>query len=185
MKNNSALKILFLYNSIFVFANNLIGPLFALYLQGFHSSTVTISFTWAVFVFFTTIFTYLFSKFGDRIKEQEYTLMAGFLIRSIVWFLYIFTDSLSMVVVLQVVLALGEALGSPSFDTILSQHLDDGSQVAEYSTWRVMANLSMALATIIGGFVVAKFGFQVLFVVMSLLGLFAFFGVLSKPRELL
>lgn len=185
MSRNSALKTLFLYNSVFVFANNLIGPLLALYLQGFHVNAFTISFTWAVFVFFSSLFTYIFSKFGDHIKEQEYSLMAGFLIRAIVWFLYIFTNSISMIIVLQVVLALGEALGSPSFDAILSRHLDDGHQIAEYSTWRVVANLSMALATIVGGFIVSRFGFQVLFVIMSLLGLFAFFGVLSKPRELL
>jgi len=185
MSNNLALKTLFIYNSIFVFANNLIGPLFALYLQGFHANPITISITWAVFIFFSSLFSYIFSRFGDKIPEQEYALMAGFLIRAIVWFLYIFTNSISMIIVLQVVLGLGEALGSPSFDTILAKHLDDGHQMAQYSTWRVISNLAIAAATVAGGFVVSYLGFQTLFIIMSILGLFAFFGILTKPRQLL
>jgi hypothetical protein len=43
----------------------------------------------------------------------------------------------------------------------------------------------MVLATIIGGFVVYKFGFTPLFLSVSGISLFCFFGVLTKPRDLL
>lgn len=90
MKNNSALRTLFFYNSIFVFAANIIGPLFALYVQKFQTNVITISGIWAIYTIFTTIFTYLIYKFGDHIKEKEYYLLAGYLIRSFSWFfLYI------------------------------------------------------------------------------------------------
>ena len=185
MKNNSALKTLYLYNSIFVFAANLIGPLFAVYILKFNNSAITISLTWAIFLTFTTIFTYIFSKFGDRLAEQEYWLLIGFIIRAISWFLYIFAGYIYLIFGIQILLALGEAIGSPAFDTILAKHVDCGSQMSEYSLWKVISNLSTALAAIIGGIIVNYFGFSTLFFIMFILALIAFFGILTKPRKLL
>ena len=185
MKNNSALKTLFLYNSIFVFANNLLGPLYAVYIQKFDVNVFSISTVWATYIFFTTVFTFLISKFGDRIREKEHFLMAGFLIRSIAWFLYIFANSISFIIVIQIVLALGEAFGSPAFDAIFSEHIDKDFRMSEYSNWRIISNFSIALATVIGGFIAYKFGFTQLFLAVSLLSLFCFFGILTKPRDLL
>lgn len=185
MRNNKALKTLFLYNSIFVFAGNLLGPLYAVYIQKFDINVFSISIIWAIFILFTTVFTFLFSKIGDRVKEKEYFLMAGFLVRSLAWILYIFANSISFIIVIQIILALGEALGSPSFDAILSEHIDKGFCMSEYSTWKIISNFSIALATVVGGYVVFKLGFPILFLSMSLLALFCFFGILTKPRNLL
>lgn len=185
MKNNSALKTLFLYNSIFVFTNNLLGPLYAIYIQQFDINVFSISLVWATFIFFTTVFSFFLSKLGDRVKEKEYFLMAGFLIRSIAWFLYIFAKSIPHIIIIQVILALGEAFGSPSFDAIFAEHVDKKFRMAEYSSWRIILNFSLVLSTVIGGFIVYKFSFTLLFLVVSLLSLFCFFGVLTKPRDLL
>ncbi len=185
MKQNQALKVLYLYNSIFVFASNLIGPLFAVYIQQFDHSALTISLTWAIFIISTTIFSYLFSKFGDKVIEQEYGLLAGFLIRAAVWFAFIFTTNIYVIFALQIVLGLGEALGSPSFDALRSIHIDQGRQISECSDWIVISNLSMAAATIIGGLVVSHLGFPILFLTMFILALLAFFGVFVQPRNLL
>jgi MFS family permease len=185
MKNNQALKTLFLYNSIFVFANNLLGPLYTVYIQKFDINVFSISSVWATFIFFTTVFTFLLAKIGDRIKEKEYFLMVGFLIRALGWLLYLFAHNILFIIIIQIVLALGEAFGSPAFDAIFSEHVDKNFRMSEYSNWRIIYNLSMVLATIIGGFVVYKFGFTPLFLSVSGISLFCFFGVLTKPRDLL
>lgn len=185
MKSNQALNTLFLYNSIFVFANNLLGPLYTVYIQKFDINVMSISLVWATFIFFTTVFTFLLSQVGDRIKDKENFLMAGYLIRSIAWFLYIFANSIPHIILIQIILALGEAFGSPSFDAIFAQHVDKKFSMSEYSNWRIILNFSMVLSTIIGGFIVYKLGFTILFLCVSLLSLFCFFGVLTKPRDLL
>ena len=86
MKNN-ALKILFLYNGIFVLADSMLGPLYAVFVSGMKGGILPISFSWSAYLVSTTIFTFFISKIGDRIKEKEYLLLAGFAIRSLVWFL--------------------------------------------------------------------------------------------------
>lgn len=185
MKNNSALRTLFFYNSIFVFAANIIGPLFALYVQKFQTNVITISGIWAIYTIFTTIFTYLIYKFGDHIKEKEYYLLAGYLIRSFSWFFYIFAKNINTILFIQILLALGESFGSPAFDAIFSEHIDSKKRISEYSEWKIISNLSIAFAGLLGGFLVYKFGFEALFLTMSLISLFCFFGILTKPRKLL
>ena len=185
MKQNNALKTLFLYNSIFVFANNLLGPLYTVYIQKFDINVLSISSVWATFIFFTTVFAFILSKVGDKVKEKEYFLMAGFLIRALGWMLYIFANSVPFIIFIQIVLALGEAFGSPAFDAIFAEHVDKDLCMSEYSNWRIIDNFAIALATIIGGVIVYKFGFTPLFLCVSAIALFCFFGVLTKPRDLL
>lgn len=82
---NSSLKILFLANGIFSFAGSMLGPLFAVFVASFDKNILSVSLTWATFLFSTTVFTYVISLVGDKIREKEYLLMAGFLVRAAVW----------------------------------------------------------------------------------------------------
>lgn len=183
--NNRSLKVLFLANGIFCFAGSLLGPLYAVFVEKLDKNILSVSLTWAVFLISTSLFTYVISRLGDRIKEKEYLLMAGFLIRGLVWGLFIFTNSVWMLIGMQFLLGLGEALGSPAFDCIFAEHLDKNKQIREYSDWRLIINLTAAGGTILGGFLVVNFGFNILFLIMSLLALMVFIFVWRQPRKVL
>jgi MFS family permease len=186
---NKALRALYIYNGIFVLAGGLFGPLYAVYVQTFipnpDQSIIAVSFSWGIFLIASTLFTFIVSKFGDAIKETEYLLMAGFLLRALVWVLYIYVGSLTFLIILQILLGLGDALGSPSFNALTAKHVDRGYRVEEYADMGIIFNLSAGLATILGGLIVAKYGFSILFITMSLLALVSFIGILFKPRKLL
>jgi hypothetical protein len=182
---NRSLKILFLFNGIFVFAATLLGPLYAVYVESIDKNVLSISITWAVFLASATFFTFIVSRKGDSIKEKEYLLMAGFLIRSVSWLLLILVGSIFHLILVQILLGLGEALGSPSFNAIFAQHLDKGKQIRNFSSWKLVENGVVAVATIIGGLIVVNFGFATLFIIMSFMALISFFGVLMQPREVL
>lgn len=182
---NKSLKTLFFFNGIFVFASSLLGPLYAIYVSGIDKDVVAVSGSWAVFLASSTIFTYLMSKWGDRVKEMEYFLIFGYLIRALVWFGYIFVDNLTELLLLQFILGLGEALGTPSYDAIFAVHLDKNNHIKDYSIWKVISNLVGASATFLGGLVVSLYGFAPLFIFMSLLATISMFGILLSPRTLL
>jgi len=184
-KKNTAIKILFIYNGIFFFAGSMLGPLYALYVSKFSIGVLPVSISWAVFSAATAIFTYILRWIGDRVKEKEYLLLAGYLLRAIAWFSFIFINSFSQLIIIQIIFGLGEALGAPAFDALFAEHLDKGKYIKEYADWRLLSNLVLALGTFIGGVIVVRFGFQVLFLVMSILAMIAFFGILMKPRKLL
>jgi MFS family permease len=182
---NKALKILYFYNGIFVLAGSLLGPLYAIYVERFQGGILPVSISWSAFLLSTTFFIFLLSKYGDGVKEQEYLLMAGYLVRALVWLMYIFIGNITTLVIMQIFLGLGEALGSPSFDAIFAEHLDRGRHIKEYSDWKLISNIVLAMGTLAGGFIVSKFGFIPLFIIMSGLAFISFFGILLKPRKLL
>lgn len=185
MKINKSLKVLFGLNSIFVFGGSLFGPLYAVYIQGLDSNIITVSLSWSVFMISSTIFMYFVSKYGDLVKEQEYLLASGFLVRALAWFGYIFVTDVSGLILIQVVLALGEAFGTPAWNAIFAKHLDGHKEIMDYSNWNIINNLVVAIATVVGGVLVVEFGFRVLFVVMGLLALTSFVGTLLTPRRTL
>ena len=107
---NKALKTLLVYNGIFTLAGGLFGPLYALYVVRVTPSVIAVSVSWAIFLISSTLVTFVISKVGDSIKEKEYLLMAGFLVRAIAWISYIFVDSILTLVILQIFIGIGEAL---------------------------------------------------------------------------
>jgi len=182
---NRSLKTLFLFNGIFVFAASLLGPLYALYVEGLDHGVLSVSTTWAVFTISTTLFMYLLTKFGDKIKNKENLLLVGFVIRAIVWFSYSLIGNISSLIILQILLGLGEALGTPAYDSLLAEHLDRGKHISEFAKWKLISNLVGSVGTIIGGFTVTIFGFNPLFRLMSILAIISFIGIIKSPKRLL
>ena len=182
---NPALKTLYVYNGIFVFAGSLLGPLYAVYVGLIDSAIMAVSISWAVFLLATLGFTTLVSRFGDRVEQKEYMLLVGFAIRAIAWFLYMFVASIPHLIFLQIFLGLGEAFGTPAFQAIFAEHLDDGRHIKEYADWRMVSLAATGVSTVIGGIIVSTVGFLWVFALMSALATIAFFGVWTKPRELL
>ncbi|MBI2010673.1 MAG: MFS transporter [Candidatus Colwellbacteria bacterium] len=180
-----SLKILFITNGIFVFAAALLGPLYAIYVWGINKALLSVSFSWFAFLASSIIFTYLVSLWGDKIKETEYLLLLSYLIRAVAWFLFIFAASIPAVIGIQVILGVGEALGAPSFGTILAEHLPQGRYVRAYSDYQMINLLVSAVGVLLGGVIVSQFGFNTLFVSMSILALAATFITAIQPRELL
>lgn len=182
---NKALQTLFLYNGIFVFAASLLGPLYAVFVETIDKSISSISLSWAAFLLSGTFFMLLVRKYGDRILETEYLLLAGFLVRAIAWFSFPFISTISMLILLQILLGLGEALGSPAYETLFAKHLDKNHNIEEYSDWKLIVNFSNAFAILLGGYIIEMYGFTPLFILMGGLALLSFMGILVKPRRLL
>lgn len=185
MKNNTALRLLFTYNSIFLFSASLLGPLYAIYVAKIGGGVLLISVSSAVFFIASTLFLIFISRWGDKLKEQEYMLVASYVIRAMAYFGFIFLNSALMLIILQAVTGLADALGTPTFSALFAKHTDRNAEVMEYSDWTLVANLVMALGTIIGGFLVSLFGFTWLFIIMGSLCLLSAFGILIAPRKVL
>ena len=147
---NKALKTLFIFNGLFVFAGSLLGPLYAIYVEKIARGIFPITLSWSVFLISTTLFTFLVARFGDKIKEKEYLLLVGYAIRAIVWLAYIFVPNFYFLLVAQFLLGIGEAVGTPAFDVIFAEHLDKGKHINEYSGWKIITNIVLAVGTLFG-----------------------------------
>lgn len=185
IQTNKSLRILFLLNSIFVFAGSLFGPLYAVYVQGIDNRIISVSVSWAVFMIASTVFMYFVGKYGDKIHEKEYLLAGGFLVRAVAWFGYIYVTNITSLLIIQIILGLGQALGTPAWNVLFAKHLDGNREIMDYSSWDIISNLVTALATVIGGLMVTALGFKPLFLIMGYLALVSFVGTLIIPRKVL
>jgi MFS family permease len=179
---NKILRVLFLYNGVFVLAGSLLGPLYALYVEKLDTGILPVSISWATFLASTTFFTYFISKMGDRLKHKRFLLIAGYLVRAFCWFFMALISNIEQLVLIQFILGIGEALGSPAFDTIFAEHLDTNKHIMDYSDWKVISNGILVLGTLAGGFIVSRFGFHYLLFGMSGLAIISFVGVLINPH---
>lgn len=182
---NKALQTLYLFNGLFVTAGAMLAPLYALFAESLNVTLLGVSLLSAVFLGSRFICMLLIQIFGDSVYEKEYMLLAGFLIRSIGWFSLALATEPLILFIIQALLGAGEALGSPYFNAIFAKHLDDGKQIAEYSSWEIISTCGAIFGTLLGGYIVSVFGFQSLFVIMGCMALISFVGILLKPRDLL
>ena len=179
---NRILRTLFLYNGVFVLANNLLGPLYAIYVGGFNTGILPISLSWATYLISATLFMFLLSKLGDKFKKKRLLVCLGYIIRSACWLFMSYITTIEQLIVAQFILGIGEALGTPSFDAIFAEHLDKGKHIMDYADWKLITNAVLVLGTIVGGLIVSNFGFPVLFRFMSGLVMISLIGFLVNPK---
>lgn len=182
---NKSLKFLLAINGIFVFAANLLGPLYAVFVETIDQKIFSVSLTWSIYLIATTLTTYILFRLGDQLKEKEYLLIAGFLLRAVAWIGLAFSSSLIHIGMAQIIIGIGEALGSPAFDALFAEHLDKDKHIRDYSSWKIISNLFSAIATLAGGFLVASLGFTPLFLLMAAIAVICSILVFLKPRSLL
>lgn len=181
---NRTLRVVYLYNGVFVFGASLLGPLYAVFVATFDTSVMTVSLSWSAFLLSSFLFTLIVARVGDGLKRKRGLLLSGFFVRALVWGGYAFVGDIYSLIGLQILLGLGEALGTPAFNAIVAEHLDRGKHIANFAHWKLYSDLSVAFGTIAGGIVVVAAGFRSLFVMMSILALISFFGVLRSPKSL-
>lgn len=182
---NKSLKLLLSINSVFVLVANLLGPLYAVYIEGLGGSIAMVSGTWSVMLLTTTLVNFALIRFGDRIREHEYFLIAGFIFRAIAWIGFAFAGSLLAIIILQIIVGLGEAVGSTGFDAIMAEHLDKSSHIRDYAVWKTISNVLASIATLVGGFVVTWYGFNPMFYFMGLVALLCAVITYMLPRRAL
>ena len=168
---NPTLKLLNFVNSLFVFIATLFGPLYALYVEGIKPGALAVSFSWAVFILSSSVFLFFMSANGDRFKNKVLLVTISFLVRSVGWLYMAHISTFLELLLSQVILAFGDALGGPTFDTLLADNLDKTSHVHDYSDWRILSYISMGLGTLVGGYIIELYGFPTMFRIMACLAI--------------
>ncbi len=181
---NRTLRSLFLYNGVFVLAGSLLGPLYAVYVQKINNAPQIISFTWSIFLISSTIFMYFVSRFGDNIRDKKLLVIGGYLVRSMVWILYIFVDNVTTLVLLQILLGFGEALGAPAYNAVVAEYLDRKHHIEDYSDQILFFNITAGIGTLVGGLFLPIIGFNYLFIGMAILALVSALGTSATIKKL-
>lgn len=166
---NLYLKSLIFCNTIFVFADTLFAPLYALFVIKLGGNAQIAGILFGTRFAATTITEFFVIRMGDRARLDENMLKLNYIIRGFSWLFLFFHQSLPTLFLVQVFVGIGEAFGSPAFNSLISENLDNKKHIREWGIWGIVSNPAMAIAGLVGGFIVTLFGFPPLFFLMAIL----------------
>lgn len=180
---NRSLKFLLISNAVFVFAGSLFVPLYAIFVVELGGgielagSLVALEFTVAWLASLAIV------RLRDRQGLSIMLLKVSFFMRSLVWLILGFWPSIYTLIVVQIIHGMTQAIGSPAFNSLVSEHLDNKQHIREWGTWELIKSPITATASIFGGFIASQFGFELLFVIMGLIGLFSLGVLYATPSD--
>jgi hypothetical protein len=177
------LKLLILTNSFIVIAINLFAPFYAVYIAKLTESNYHIGTIWSAFVVLAALFTFILSRFENNKQYADHFLIASFISRSIGWYLYTVATNIYHIYFIQVFLALGEALGTPSYNLLFTNFLQKGKIAYDWGVNSSITFLTIGVASFVSGFIIEWYGFNVLFYIMILLSFIAMILGLKFKNE--
>lgn len=181
---NPRLKILFISNSLFTMACNLLVPLYALFITQIGGGAELAGILFSLSFFSSTIFGLLVMKFKDKKLLSVHMLKASFLLRVFAWLMLAFYQSIPVLVVAQILNGASTAIGGSSFNSLVSENLDDKNHIKDWGIWEVIVNPAAAIGGLVSGFVLVYGGFQYVFLSMAILAAMSFITVSFYRRKI-
>lgn len=162
----------------------LLGPIYAVFVEEIGGNLVTAGSAAAIFSIVSGILIYILGKVEDKIKHQENILIFGRILTFVGLVGYIFVKSPIYLFGVEIILGIATALSSPAFDSLYSKNLQKGKFASQWGAWESMCAITTGIAAIIGGVIAYKFGFKVLFVIMSIIALFSLIATLLLKKNI-
>lgn len=163
----NGLKILIAADALGTLALGMIGPIYAIFVEKIGGDILDVGWAYFLFTFTSGIVLYLISKWENKVAHKEKLIVIGYLINALGCFLYLFTDTQAKLLIVQVILGIGVAVVSPAFDSIYSHFVNSDSEASEWGAWEAMGYFVAALGAVAGSVIAHRFGFDTLFIFMS------------------
>ena len=182
---NKALSILIYTGGTIYLTAAMTGPFWAIYVDKVGGDFETAGIAVAILFFIRGLASIFISKYENRFKETEYFLVVGGILRSIGFLGYIFATEPIHLGLISFILGIADAIIYPAADALFSRHVEKKKDVAQWGWWEVMESWGTALGALAGGFMVTYFGFNGVFITMSVVSLINAVVVLLMPRRIL
>ncbi|MBN2126891.1 MAG: MFS transporter [Candidatus Diapherotrites archaeon] len=175
-------KILLTIAMLGFFAEGLMGPIYAVFVEQIGGDVLTASSSWALYSIVLGGLIFVFGKLEDGFLKKEQMISAGLLVGSIATFSYMFVSEPIHLFLVQAFLGIAAAMVTPAWDSMYSINLDKGKESSEWSLEEGGSQIVLGLSALIGGIIVSMYGFNLLFILMGLLELLAFFLFISIKK---
>ncbi len=147
-------------------ALGMLGPIYAIFVEEIGGDILDASWAYFAFTFTSGVMIYLIGRWEDRVKHKEKLIVGGYALTAIGALGYMFVDSQTSLIIVQVVLGIATAILNPAFDALYSHYVIKENETSNWGAWEGMGYIVAAIAAIIGGYTAHTFGFTALFVIM-------------------
>ncbi len=182
---NKALRILLTTNALILLSGAMLGPIYALFVEKTGGDLMDASLAGGAFSAAAGLVTLISGKYSDKVKEQELIVAIGYMIIGLGFISYAFVNSMLALFAVQVLIGMGEAIYSPAFDAVYSNHLSIQKSGSQWGAWESMNYFTSAGGAVLGGTVVTIFGFRSLFFIMASLCFLSAIYIYRLPRRVL
>ena len=121
---------------------------------------------WGFFIISYGIAVLILSRFENRKDYALQFIIIGIALRIAGWVGYIFAGELWHLYAIQIIFALGQAAGSPSYNNLYSSYLTRGKFASDWGVDHGVSALITGSGALAGGIIVFLYGFSLLFSLM-------------------
>lgn len=165
-----------------MFSDGLLGPLFAVFTAEIGGDILDITSAWAIFTIVTGVLTVIVGHLADKVGHER-LLILGYGLNAFFTFAYLWVDSPTDLFIVQAGLGLSLALANPTWAALYDRFSSDKKDGALWGAAYGHASIATGFATIAGGYIVTRTSFEVLFILMGTLQIFATLLQMKMHRE--
>lgn len=172
-KLNKTTRILLYGSSIWYLGEGMLGPILGVLTEKIGGNVLDISWIWATYLIATGIFTAFVGRLSDNKFSKEKLLITGYALNALFTFGYLFASSTVHLLFVQIGLGIAAALATPTWDALYAKN---NSQTNAGYIWGLAAGqtqLTTGCAMILGGLIIHHFSFNILFIIMGTIQVFA------------
>ena len=173
-KINPVIRFLTLSDILVISGFGMVLPIFAVYItETIEGGTVeVVGIAMAIYLLTKSLGQIPIATVVDRIKGERddfWVMFIGSVSFSLIPLMYIFVKTPLALYLVQFIYGLAAAMTVPSWYAIFTRHVDKNHEGVEWGVYQTFVDLGSAAAATIGGFIAYRFGFSLLFMLVSLL----------------
>jgi predicted MFS family arabinose efflux permease len=155
------------------FAESMLIPIYALFIEKIGGSILDVGYAFALFNIFKGIFVMTVGRTEFFKKNVHLMVMLGFFVSAVCDCLYLGIHDQYQFFAVQAIAGIALGIINPAWEAIYSdaESIEEASE--KWSVWNGGADFATGLAAIIGGLLVAYTSWNVLFVVMGVVSLWS------------
>ncbi len=165
-------KILLLAGFLCNFAENLVGPFYAVFVQKIGGSISIIGYSTTLYMIVSGILIILVGKLSDSLNK-EWVTVCGYALFAVNALGYIFISHPWQLFILQVIAALATACLASPLTALMAHNIDKKNEGLEWALGGGGNKIVTGLAVLAGTFLVKYFGFIILFITISIINMVA------------
>jgi len=172
-KLNKTTRILLLGANLWYFGEGMLGPLFAVFSEKVGGDILDISWAWAAYLVVTGICYIVVGKLINGKPYQAKVMVFGYGLNALLTFCYTFVSNSWQLFFVQAGLGVAEAIGTPAWDSLYAKNVDVEHDTFAWGLSSGQSQIVTGLAIFVGGMIAHYGSFNMLFIVMGSMQVFA------------
>jgi len=150
------------------FGMGMLGPLYAVFATEVGGNILDLSWVYAAYLVCMGVGVIVVGKIADEIGCEK-LLVAGYALSAFAAFSYLFVNAMGPLLVVQILIAIATALTQPTWYALYDKHSGEGYNSFVWGLSTGLWYIFQGAALILGGYIVAYYSFDVLFICMGIM----------------